>query len=44
MNLLLKYKLPKNVIAHSKKVRGIALKVASEIMKNGYAVDLELVE
>lgn len=44
MNLLLKYKLPKNTIAHSKKVRGIALRVALEIMRNGYAVDLELVE
>lgn len=44
MNLLLKYKLPKNVIAHSRKVGGIALRVASELMRNGYAVDLELVE
>jgi len=44
MNLFLKYTLPKNVIAHSKKVRGIALEVASELMRNGYVVDVELVE
>lgn len=44
MNLLLKYKLPKNVAAHSKKVAKIALEVACELKKNGFEVDLELVE
>jgi uncharacterized protein len=44
MNLLLKYKLPKNVIAHSKKVAKIALEIACELKKNGFEVDVELVE
>jgi len=44
MNLFLKYKLPKNVIAHSKKVSGIALKIADELVRNGFYVDLDLVE
>jgi uncharacterized protein len=44
MNLLLKYKLPKNVTAHSKKVEKIAVEVACELKRNGFEVDLELVE
>ncbi|NYZ79326.1 NUDIX domain-containing protein [Candidatus Micrarchaeota archaeon] len=44
MNLLLKYKLPKNVVAHSKKVAKIAVEVACELKRNGFGVDLELVE
>lgn len=43
MNLLLKHKLPKNVVAHSKKVRRIALRVAKELEENGFDVDLKLV-
>jgi len=44
MNLFLKYKLPKNVIAHSKKVSRIAVKIADELVRNGFSVDLEAVE
>jgi uncharacterized protein len=44
MDLLLKYKLPRNVAAHSKKVAKIALEVACELKRNGFEVDLELVE
>ncbi len=44
MNLLLKYKLPKNVVAHSKKVAKIALEIACELRRNGFEVDVELVE
>ncbi len=44
MSLFVKYKLSKNVVAHSRKVAKIALRVASELMRNGYVVDLELVE
>jgi uncharacterized protein len=43
MNLFLKYRLPKNVTTHSKKVRRIALQVAREIKENGFDVDLKLV-
>jgi len=43
MNLFLKYKLPKNVVAHSKKVRRIALEVAKELEEKGFGVDLKLV-
>jgi len=43
MNLLLKYRVPRNIIAHSKKVRRIALRVARELRRNGFEVDLELV-
>jgi len=44
MNLLLKYKLPKNVVSHSNKVSRIALKVADELIGNGFSVNLDLVE
>jgi len=44
MNLLLKYKLPKNVVAHSKKVAKIAVEIARELKRNGFEVDLEFVE
>jgi len=43
MDLLLEYKLPRNVVAHSKKVRRIALQVAKELEENGFEVDLKLV-
>lgn len=44
MNLLLKYKLPKNIIEHSRRVRRVAVRVAKEIRSRGYEVDLKLVE
>ncbi|MEM3555630.1 MAG: NUDIX domain-containing protein [Candidatus Micrarchaeia archaeon] len=44
MKLLLKYKLPKNIIEHSKKVRRVALQVAKEVKRRGWGVDLKLVE
>jgi uncharacterized protein len=44
MDLLLKYRLPKKIVAHSKKVAKIAVGVACELKRNGFEVDLELVE
>ncbi|QLJ53275.1 MAG: hypothetical protein Sv326_1100 [Candidatus Fermentimicrarchaeum limneticum] len=43
MDLFLKYKVSKSVVAHSKKVRKIALEVAKELEENGLGVDLKLV-
>jgi|GEM_PF-447322 len=44
MKLLLKYKLPKNIVEHSKRVRRTAVRVAKEIRRRGWEVDLKLVE
>src|SRR5271157_3527899 len=44
MNLLLKYKLPKKIVAHSRKVAKTAVEVGCELKRNGFEVDLELVE